>query len=284
MTIRREPPVDVQATRRTNVRRDQAAVAPRARGHRVLRIAVGLGKLVLGIALLGAVIWGGVHAWRYAGPFVAETFQVRDLYVSGAQHVTRGEVIAKLQLDKQATLYGLDLAAMAERVKTLPWVKRVEFTRLPLHGLDVALVERQPAGVVQGVHANVLVDDEGVIVKWIGQTTDESLPLVTGVDIKRLSQPGSREQRTVREAFELANLIEKAEGQRVQVDGTNPYNLIVMVNETRVLFGQAPFSAKWTLYQQLKPVLVAEHGASLAQRPVDVDLRFADRVIVRERG
>lgn len=284
MTIRRAPQADAAAIRRTNVRRDQAVVAPRSRGQRVLRIAVGLGKLTAGIALLGAMIWGGLQAWRYGGPFVAECFQVRDLYVSGAQHVTRGEVLAKLQVDKQATLYGLDLAAMAERVKTLPWIKSVEFTRLPLHGLDVALVERTPAGVVQGVHANVLVDGEGVILKWIGQTTDDSLPLVTGVDIKRLSQPGSREQRTAREAFELAALIEKAEGQRVQVDGANPYNLVVTVNDTRVLFGQAPFGAKWTLYQQLKPVLVAEHGASLAQRPVDVDLRFADRVIVRERG
>lgn len=134
------------------------------------------------------------------------------------------------------------------------------------------------------MHANVLVDDEGVILKWIGQTTDEALPLVTGIDIKRLSQPGSRERRTAKEAFELASLIERAEGQRVQVDAANPLNLIVSVNETRVLFGQAPFQAKWTLYQQLKPVLVAEHGASLALRPVDVDLRFADRVIVRERG
>lgn len=288
MTIRRDglqkDPKPAAPVRRQNLRRDQAAETPQGAGRRVLRLILGLGRLTLFIVACGLAVWGVAQAWRYSGPWLAECFQVRDVYVSGATHVTRAEVLAKLQVPKSATLFSLDTASMADRVKALPWVKEVEFTRLPLHGLDVAIVERKPAGVVQGVHANVLVDEEGIILKWIGQTTDESLPLVTGVDIKRLSQPGSRERRTAKEAFELAALIERAEGQRVTVDAANPLNLIVSVHETRVLFGQAPFSAKWTLYQQLKPVLVAEHGASLAQRAVDVDLRFADRVIVRERG
>lgn len=274
----------VVQTRRTNNRRDAAPQPKPSRGARFLRIARGLGKLSLWMLAVAAAIWGGAYLWRASGPFLAELFQVREIYVSGASHVTRQEVLAKLQLSASATLYDLDVMSMTERVKSLPWIKTVEFTRLPFHGLDVALVERHPAGVIQGVHANVLVDADGIILKWIGQTTDDTLPVVTGVDIKRLSQPGSRERRTAHEAFELAGLIEQAEGQRVQVDATNPLNLVVTVNETRVSFGQAPFGAKWTLYQQLKPVLVAEHGASLAQRPVDVDLRFTDRVVVRERG
>lgn len=283
MTLRGDEKTTVSALRH-NLRRDQAAAAPRRKGRRAVRVLIGLGKLALIAVGTAVAIWGAGQMWRYGGPWVADSLRVRDVFVTGNQHLTRGEVMAKLQLEKTATLYSLDTKSMAERLKTFPWVKDVEFTRVPLHALEVTIVERKPAGVVQGVHANVLVDDEGVILKWIGQTTDEALPLVTGIDIKRLSQPGSRERRTAKEAFELASLIERAEGQRVQVDAANPLNLIVSVNETRVLFGQAPFQAKWTLYQQLKPVLVAEHGASLALRPVDVDLRFADRVIVRERG
>ena len=281
MTRRRQ---DKPQGPRPNHRRDREISEGRPKKGRARRLLRGIGKCAAFIAVCIGIVWGGVLAWQRGGPWLAEALRVNEIFVSGTTHVTRPEVIAKLQLDKRATLYGLDTKPLIDRVKTLTWVKEATITRVPFHALEVEIVERRPAGVVQGVHANVLVDDEGVILKWIGQTTDGRLPLVTGVDIKRMSQPESRERRTVKEAFELASLIRQAEEQRVQVDGTNPMNLVVSVNETRVSFGRSPFHDKWTLYQQLKPVLVAEHGASLAQRPVDVDLRFLDRVIVRERG
>ena len=275
---------DGPAGPRPNYRRDlRPAEGPRKK-RGVGRLLLGIGKCLTVVAVCVGMLWGGTWLWQHGRPWLEETFRVKEVLITGANHVTRAEVVAKLRLEKRATLYGLETQPLIDRVRTLTWVKDVAITRVPLHALEIEIVEREPAGVVQGVHANVLVDGEGVILKWIGQTTDGALPLVTGVDIKRMSQPGSRERRTVKEAFELAALMRHAEGRRVQVDGSNPMNLIVSVNETRVSFGRAPFQEKWTLYQQLKPVLVAEHGASLAQRPVDVDLRFLDRVIVRERG
>lgn len=281
MTLRRK---EAAPGLRQNQRRQDDATPRKPRRGRALRVLVGTAKVAALLLGLAGAVWGGRAAWQASGPWLAESLRIHDVYVVGNQHLTRAEIVTRLQLDKNATLYTLDDKPLIERLKTLPWIKEATITRLPLHGIEVTVVEREPAGVVQGVHANVLVDREGMILKWIGQTTDEKLPVVTGVDIKRLSQAGSRERRTVREAFELAALVERVEGRQAVIDGSNPMNLVVSLNDTRVLFGQAPFQEKWTLYQQLKPVLVAEHGESLAQRQVDVDLRFIDRVIVRERG
>ncbi len=281
MTLRRKA---AAPSLRQNQRRQDEAAPRKPRRGRALRVLMGTAKLAAILFGVAGLVWGARAAWQASGPWLAESLRIHDVYVVGNHHLTRAEILARLQLDKNATLYTLDDKPLIERVKTLPWIKEVTVTRLPLHGLEVAVVEREPAGVVQGVHANVLVDREGTILKWIGQSTDEKLPVVTGVDIKHLSQAGSREHRTVREAFELAALVERVEGRQAVVDGSNPMNLVLSLNDTRVLFGQAPFQEKWTLYQQLKPVLVAEHGESLAQRQVDVDLRFVDRVIVRERG
>lgn len=250
----------------------------------LVRFVVGTAKLaaVLGVLVLAG--WGGSLLWHNAGPWMAELFRVREVTVVGLQQVTRAEVLTRLRLEKQAVLYDIDPDKLVERLRTHPWIKDAELTRLPFHQLQVTIMERRPAAVVQRSDINVLVDEEGQILKWLGRVDEPSLPLCVGVEPRHLAQGASRERRTIKAAVTLAGILAETTSERIVIDATNPANLVATVKETRLSFGHSGFQEKWGLYARLRPNLATEHRLVGDPSPIDVDLRFAGRVIVRERG
>lgn len=256
----------------------------RAGTRSLARIALGVLKVTAMLGVLVLAGWGGSFLWGNAGPWMAELFRVREIIVVGLNQVTRAEVLTRLRLDKQAVLYDLDPQRLVERLRTHPWIKDVEMTRLPFHQLQVTIVERRPAAVVQRSEINVLVDEEGHILKWLGRVDEPSLPLCVGVEPRSLAQGASRERRTVKSAVTLAGILAETTSDRIVIDATNPANLVATVRESRLSFGNAGFQEKWSLYARLRPNLATEQRVAGDPLPIDVDLRFAGRVIVRERG
>jgi cell division protein FtsQ len=258
--------------------------ALRAGTRSIVRVVLGAAKLAAVLGCLVLAGWGGPLLWRNAGPWMADLFRVREITVVGLQQVTRAEVLTRLRLDNQAILYDIDPEKLVERLRTHPWIKDAELTRLPLHQLQVRIVERRPAAVVQRSEINVLVDEEGQILKWLGRIDEPSLPLCVGVEPRSLAQRASRERRTIKAAVTLAGILAETASDRIVIDATNPANLIATVKESRLSFGNAGFQEKWSLYARLRPNLATELRIAGDPSPIDVDLRFAGRVIVRERG
>lgn len=256
----------------------------RAGTRSLARFVLGAVKLAAVLGVLVSAGWGVTVVWHNAGPWAAELFRVREITVVGLQQVTRAEVVTRLRLDKQAILYEIDPEKLVERLRTHPWIKNAELTRLPFHQLQVTIVERRPAAVVQRAEINVLVDEEGHILKWLGRVDEPSLPLCVGVEPRSLAQGASRERRTIKAAVMLAGILAETTNDRIVIDASNPANLVATVRESRLSFGNGGFQEKWSLYARLKPSLAIEHRIAGDPPPIDVDLRFAGRVIVRERG
>lgn len=256
----------------------------RAGTRSLVRLLLGTTKLVAVLGLLVLAGWCGSLLWRHAGPWMAELFRVREIVVVGLHQITRAEVVTRLRLDNQAVLYEIEPEKLVDRLRTHPWIRHAEVTRLPLHQVQVTIVERRPAAVVQRSEVNVLVDEEGHILKWLGRVDEPSLPLCVGVEPRNLAQGAGRERRTVKAAVTLAGILAETTSDRIVIDATNPANLVATVKDLRLSFGNAGFQEKWSLYARLRPNLAFEHRAVGDPSPVDVDLRFAGRVIVRERG
>lgn len=256
----------------------------RAGTRSLVSFVIGAAKVVAVLGVLVLAGWGATLLWRNAGPWMTELFRVREITVVGLQQVTHAEVLTRLRLDKQAVLYDIDPAKLAERLRTHPWIKHADLTRLPFHQLQVTIVERRPAAVVQRSDINVLVDEEGQILKWLGRVDEPSLPLCVGVEPRHLAEGASRERRTIKAAVMLAGILAETTSDRIVIDATNPANLVATVKETRLSFGNSGFQEKWGLYARLRPTLATERRLAGDPSPIEVDLRFAGRVIVRERG
>ncbi|KXK07055.1 MAG: putative cell division protein FtsQ [Nitrospira sp. OLB3] len=250
---------------------------------------VGRGLLIsLRVLATVTVLVGGCSGLfvlaREIGPLTREWFLVRSVTVSGLQHVNRKEVLSRLALRADTALYSINPTWLAERLKGHPWIKDATVSLKPLHEIHIEVVERTPAVVVRTLPENLLADAEGYLLAHLGSTDDPNLPILSGVDGKGLAQGRSEERRTVKVKATLAKMVGQTTGGRPDINVSNLHNLVVSVQGVTFQLSEASMDQQWSRFLKMRPALrdVAFDGEGA--RASEIDLRFADRVIVRGRG
>jgi hypothetical protein len=261
---------------RPNLQRHPARVSARQeRGGRALRIA----RAVLWTAAASLGAWTAAQAYDAAGPLVAGWFEIRDVRVTGLRTVTREEALDRLHLDADATLLSVSPGQLEARLSAHPWIKSAAISRLPLHVLSVEITERRPAAVLKAPPSIFLLDDEGVVLTALAEHEHEELPVVTGINHTRLLEGDAQMRRAAQHGVKLAGLLAQSLDGRPEIDVSDPEHTVAYVQGMRFQFGPAPLEEQWERYRAVEPV----------RRPVagkgqpDIDLRFSDKVIVRER-
>lgn len=221
---------------------------------------------------------------REMGPLTREWFLVRSVSVNGLHHVTRKEVIGRLALKPDTALYSINPTWLADRVKTHPWIKDATVVLKPLHEIHIDIVEREPAVVVRTAAENLLTDADGVLLAHLGSSDDPTLPMLSGVDGRRLAQGKAEDRRPVRVGAALARMVAQTTGGRPDINVGNLNNLVVVVQGVTFQFSESSMDQQWSRFLKMRPALrdVAFDGEGA--RANEIDLRFADRVIVRGRG
>ena len=267
----------VQAERLANLvveTRRAHRLAGRRRLFRMLGLTIGLG-------LVG---WLGVEGVNLFGFALKQLFEIRVITVEGLHHLAKQDVLDVAKVKPGTPLHHIVTTVIKEQVESHPWVKEALVTRAPLHELRISIVERRPSAIVQTDTQNFLCDDEGYVLAKLGQTDDEAFPIVTGLDAKGLLQGNESVRQAVVSGIELAQLMGKTPGSRLQVDAQNPSNLVASIRGVRFQFGDTAFSDRWQRFQlvksTIKPFTVDGHGRGVQE----VDLRYENRIIVREGG
>ncbi|HVG03157.1 MAG TPA: FtsQ-type POTRA domain-containing protein [Nitrospira sp.] len=221
---------------------------------------------------------------RELGPLTREWFLVRSVSVNGLHHVTRKEVISRLALKPDTALYSINPTWLAERIRAHPWIKDATVALQPLHDIHIEIVEREPAVVVRTLTENLLTDAEGFLLAHLGPSDDPTLPILSGVDGKRLVQGKPEDRRAVHVGAALARMVGQTTGGRPDINVGNLNNLVVVVQGVTFQFSEASMDQQWSRFLKMRPALhdVAFDGEGA--RGNEIDLRFADRVIVRGRG
>ena len=131
----------------------------------------GFGAWVLGRVLALALLVGA--GWVVYDCGSSDRFQVRSVRIQGNVLLGRAEVESVAAVTG-ANVFWVDRGQVAERLRALPLVERVEIgARLP-DTVDISIVERQPAAFwVSGDHS-YLVDNEGVILKAVDADTQQA--------------------------------------------------------------------------------------------------------------
>lgn len=254
---------------------------------RLVRFGKRLMKALYAVGLVGLFVAGCAGLFvliRELGPLTKEWFVVRQVIVEGLDHVTRREVMARLALKPDATLYSLNPNWLAERLRQHPWIKEATVALVPFHEVRVSIIERSPSAVVRTMTENLLTDEEGYVLAHLGTKDDPSLPILSGVDPRALLQGKPDARHAVKAGTDLARLIADTVGGRADINVAHLSNLVASVQGMRFQFSASSMDQQWHRFLQMRPAFRDVAFDHDGERGQEFDLRYRDRVIIRGKG
>jgi cell division protein FtsQ len=229
-------------------------------------------------------VWGITLAAGEIAPILQRGLEIREVKVTGIRHVTHQEVLDRLALKKGLALHQVSGPFLVERLRAHPWIKDATVESLPPHTLAIIVVERIPAAVLRTGSSHLLCDQEGFILSQLGVQDDPSLPLLIGFDAKALGQGEGPARQAVRSGVNLAKMIATTFDGRVEIDATNSSGLVASTRGVRFQFGSEALSDQWERFRKVRSSLRLAALDGKKRDVSEVDLRYDNRVIVRERG
>ena len=89
----------------------------------------------------------------YVGVAESSLFQVRSVEINGVQHLSRLDVLRASEVDSKTSLLRIKPEVIEEEIlSTLPWVRKVQVTRILPGKLEINLEEEKPyaLGMIEG--------------------------------------------------------------------------------------------------------------------------------------
>ena len=248
----------------------------RSRGQRALRV----GQWIVGFA---ALVWGGAMVTREMGPVVQGWLEIREVEVEGIHHVTKPEILERLVLKPGMGLHQVSTAFLAERVQAHTWIKEATVERRPPHLLHVTVLERTPAAIIRTGGDHWLSDEGGYLLAKLGKQDDQALPLLIGLEPQSLQRGEAGVHNAVQSGVVLAKLIANTLNGRVEVDLTNFSNVVASASGVRFQFGNDSLVDQWERFRKVNPSFKTDSVDDRKRTVSEIDLRYDNRVIVRER-
>lgn len=163
-----EPTVEVEATPFEIVDRVDPMVAAHVADpdrRRALLPWVIAGSLALALAAIA-----------FAATFTP-LFRADAITIVGESHLSEARILKIAGLGPDTNLVHTDLMGAEQRLRSQPWVAEATITRSLPHGLEIRVVEREPAATTLADGRRVLVSTDGVILG--GARNASELPRVT---------------------------------------------------------------------------------------------------------
>jgi hypothetical protein len=233
------------------------------------------GATVAGL-LLGSLLFEPILARLVPQHFLLETVSV-----AGIHRTTAAELVGASGVTAGTSVLALNEDAISERLAAHPWVAHARVTTLLPRNLLVAVVEREPAAIVEigAPPTPWLVDVGGTPFAPATGMDREIHPTIVGVAD---AQPGHPHPLLAQGVYIAGSVTRRGlpAARRVQVGEGDPHalpELRIGPAERSVVLGGGDLEAKLDRLSWILRADLAEMGAAST-----IDLRFGSRVILRD--
>ena len=229
--------------------------------------------------LLGILVTLCMMGYQWIPSAVAGLLAIQRVSIAGTDRLDRRVVLSLLDLPEDRSLLSVDFSSLKRKVEAHPWVASASVGRVLPHTLTVIVVERKPAALFQHAGGRLFLDKEGVVLSLAPDMPAGTLPELMGLSAVKILGGNPETQAQARRGFRFAKHLQRHVGPGVSVDLSDAR---FMVGKTDGLVFQVKneFQDMWQPYLDLEPSL----RERFRQGPHEIDLRFAGKVIVREKG
>jgi cell division septal protein FtsQ len=245
------------------------------RRRRLVRSVVMGVAVVAGLAIVTGLFWvRGFGAWRpqWKVPWPV----IRTVQLRGMSRLSPEEIRAVLPVHEGEHLSTGVLQAAAHRLSAHPWIAAATLSWVMPDTLIVNVQERQPAAVVRDGGVAWYVDREGALLGPSGVKPGPVGVELDGVSVARLRAGSSDERRRVRDGVALLELMRRDGVQTAQVTVGSDGAALASFDGWRLRFRSGHAEEQWRRFWQVAVRIPAD-----ARHPKEVDLRFANSVVVR---
>jgi cell division protein FtsQ len=232
----------------------------RVPGERRRKLARAVSLALPSLLALTTLAGAGSLAWRYA--WRGDLLRVGEIQFTGLSRARAEELLALAPVRRGDHLLGVDPDVIEAALVRHPWISAVEVRRRLPPAIDVRVVERRAAALVE-LGDLYLVDDRGVVFKRATPGDGLDLPVVTGIEAEDWLERRDDIEGLLTAALALVDrwsarkLDARAPIAEIHVDpefGTTVW----AADGTEIRLGQKGIDEKLSRLERLLPALDAE--------------------------
>ncbi len=201
---------------------------------------------------------------------------IRHIVIAGNKNLTEIQIRNALGIKEGSSIIYPSSRIIYERLKKIPWIKDV-IIRKDLNGtLTIYVRESDAVAILKFNEKAYLIDYEALLLEEISSNLSENkifLPLIKDID------PFNNKE-ALYAAISLINFLNSKKllspDSSIIITGNHPDNLIMYVNNLKIIVGDGDFENKFAKYATVKAE-IQKRGLNVEY----VDLRFPDKVIVK---
>lgn len=127
-------------------------------------------KIVISLLLLSIVVF-----------FIltSSLFNIKKINVINNKIIKRAEIIKTSNIKKNINIFKINSLEIQEKIRVNPFIKSVDINRRLPNTIEINVVEREEAFLLQYLTMYLLVDEEGVIMEHL-DSTKSNLPVIKG--------------------------------------------------------------------------------------------------------
>ena len=221
----------------------------------------------------------GIVGYQFATKALAEWTSIQHVSISGVKLMKRGDILALLALPTESSLWMVDSTTLQQRLEVHPRIASASVGRALPHTLAVVIDERVPAASFHHAGGQLFVDQDGVVLSIAPEDVMSVLPAFSGLSAIRLLEGDAATRDQARLGVEVARLLRERSYSQVRIHFHGPNKIVAVVDGVTYWFNQHVQGA-WEQYLTLESTILA----GLPTEPYQIDLRYSDKVIVRQRG
>jgi cell division septal protein FtsQ len=231
------------------------------------------------VMLLSGFVMACVVGYYLVPQATAGWTLIQHVSISGAKFMKRGEILSLLNLPPDTTLWTIESSELETRLESHPWIASASVGRAFPNTLAVVIREREPAAAFQHAGGKLFLDQEGVVLSIVAEEATVGLPVFSGLSAISLLQGDTATRDQARLGVTVARILQDRFLGPLHIDLQNANEVIAETKDVTFRVNHH-IEQIWPQYLALESTI--QEGKPT--EPYEIDLRYSDKVIVRQRG